>query len=110
MNDRAHLLAIILATAAITYLLRALPLALFRRPFENRFVADFLDALPYALLSAMILPDIFYAVGGAAYPSPPTLPAAAGAVTALALGFLRRSLPVVALAATAVAYICALLT
>lgn len=104
MNGYRQILSMILATAAITYLLRALPLALFRKPFGNRFLAAFLDALPFALLSAMILPAIFYATGGAVFPQRPLFPAVAGAVTALALGFLRRSLPVVALAATAVAY------
>ena len=70
--DRSHVLAVVLLTAGITYLLRALPMAVFRRPFSNRRLAAFVDALPYALLSAMILPAIFYATGGGtAYPAPP---------------------------------------
>ena len=105
MNHRA-LLGVVLLTAALTYALRAVPMLLFRRPFGNRRLAAFLDALPYALLSAMILPAIFYSTGGPDYPAAPTMPAAAGAVTALVLGSLRRPLPVVALAATAVAYLC----
>ncbi|MBP5543259.1 MAG: AzlD domain-containing protein [Kiritimatiellae bacterium] len=103
------LLGVVLLTAAITYALRALPMLLFKRPFGNRYLAAFLDALPYALLTAMILPAIFYSTGGAAYPARPVAPAAAGAVTALALGYMKRPLPVVALAATAVAYLCDLL-
>jgi branched-subunit amino acid transport protein len=102
--SRRAILGIVLLTAAATYALRAVPMLLFRRPFGNRRLAAFLDALPYALLSAMILPSIFYSTGGADYPAPPSAPAAAGAITALALGYMRRPLPVVALAATAVAY------
>lgn len=104
--SRSAILGVVLLTAAITYALRAVPMLLFRRPFANRRLAAFLHALPYALLSAMILPSIFYSTGGADYPAPPSAPAAAGAVTALALGYFRRPLPVVALAATAVAYLC----
>jgi branched-subunit amino acid transport protein len=99
-----NVLGIILLTAALTYLLRALPLAIFRKPFRSRFWATLLETLPYALLSAMIFPSIFYSTGESAYPAMPSVPAAAGAITALALGFMRRSLPTVALAATAVAY------
>lgn len=104
-----NLLGIILLTAALTYLLRALPLVLFRKPFRSRFWSALLETLPYALLSAMIFPSIFYSTGDSAYPAMPSAPAAAGAVTALVLGFMRRSLPTVALAATAVAYAAACL-
>lgn len=102
--ERRTILALILATATITYALRAVPMVLFRRPFSNPRLAAFLDALPYALLSAMIIPEIFYAVGDSAYPGVPRLPSVAGAVTALALGYAGKSLPSVALVATAVAY------
>lgn len=108
--DRSHVLAVVLLTAAITYLLRALPMAIFRRPFSNRRLAAFVDALPYALLSAMILPAIFYATGGGtAYPAPPPWESVAGAAVALALSLAGKSLPTVALAATAAAYLCGLL-
>lgn len=106
---RRAILAVVLATAAVTYILRALPMAVFRRPFANRRLAAFIDALPYALLAAMILPAIFYATGGADYPSAPPWESVAGATVALALGLAGKSLPTVALAATAAAYLCGLL-
>lgn len=108
--SRTALLGLVLATAAVTYALRAVPLVAFRRPFRNRFVAALLDTLPYTLLAAMIIPDIFYSAGDAAsFPALPSLPSAAGAIVALILGFARRSLPTVALSATIAAYICKLL-
>lgn len=109
MNGGTEIMALIFATALATYLLRSLPLLFFGRPMGNAFFKAFLDALPYALLSAMIFPAVFYSTGGARFPSPPQLPALAGACTALLLGYMRRSLPAVALAATGVAYLCALL-
>lgn len=105
MTGRSDILALIFATALATYLLRALPLIFFGKPSRNAFFTAFLDALPYALLSAMIFPSMFYATGGTQYPGIPPMPSLAGALTAIALGLMRRSLPVVALAATAVAYL-----
>lgn len=96
---------LILLTAAITYLLRALPLVVFRKPLENPFFTAFIDALPYALLAAMILPDIFFAVGDAKFPEMPSLPSVTGAITALILGLCKKSLPTVALSAAAIAYV-----
>ena len=45
----------------VTYLIRALPLTLFRRKIENRAVRSFLAYVPYACLSAMTVPGIFFA-------------------------------------------------
>lgn len=108
MGNKGILAAVLLA-AAVTYLLRALPMAVFRRPFSNRRLAAFVDALPYALLSAMIMPAIFYSTGGARYPATPPVESVAGAVVAIALGFAGKPLPTVALASAAAAYLCGLL-
>lgn len=107
--EREGVLAAVLLAAAVTYLLRALPMAVFRRPFANRRLAAFVEALPYALLSAMILPAMFYSTGGASYPDLPPAESVAGAAVALALGFTGKPLPVVALASVAAAYLCGLL-
>ena len=45
----------------VTYLIRALPLTLFRRKIKNRAVRSFLAYVPYACLSAMTVPGIFFA-------------------------------------------------
>lgn len=49
--------------AGSTYLIRAIPFALISRSIKNRFVRSFLHYIPYAVLSAMILPASFYATG-----------------------------------------------
>ena len=43
----------IFAMALTTYLIRMLPLTLFRKPIRSRFIKSFLHYVPYACLSAM---------------------------------------------------------
>lgn len=101
------LFALILGTALVTYLLRILPLAILRRPLRNRFLVALLEYMPYALLSAMIFPDLFYATApdGVAFPASPPLPSIIGGCIALILAFFRLSLPLVAGLATAAAFL-----
>ncbi len=84
--------------AAVTYLIRMLPFTLFRRKIRSRFVRSLLYYLPYAVLSAMTIPAIFYATG-----NPVT--ATVGTVVALVLAYLRLPLIVVALAAALSAFL-----
>ena len=46
--------------ALTTYLIRMLPLTLFRKPIKSRFVRSFLAYVPCACLSAMTFPAILY--------------------------------------------------
>lgn len=59
----------ILIMFGVTYLLRALPLTLIRRPIKNRFIRSFLYYVPYVTLSLMTFPAILdatqYPVAGA---------------------------------------------
>lgn len=104
------LLGLIAVTALVTYLLRVVPLVLLRRPLHNPYLVALLEYMPYALLSAMIFPDVFYATDpSAAFPGSVPVPALAGALTAIVLAFLRLSLPLVACCATCAAYLAFLL-
>lgn len=80
----------------VTVLPRVLPLLLLRRPIQNPRIRAFLYYVPFAVLTAMILPDIFESTGS-------TITAVAGFAVALLLSLRRRSLVVVAIGgATAV--------
>jgi len=48
----------ILTMAAVTYLIRMLPLTLLRRKIRSRFLRAFLFYVPYACLTAMTFPAI----------------------------------------------------
>ena len=79
-------------TAGVTYLVRALPLVLVKGKIKNRFLLSFLHYIPYAVLSVMTVPAIFYATGD-------RLSAAAGFLVAVLLALWNRSLLTVAAAA-----------
>ena len=88
----------VLVMAVTTYLIRALPLTLFKKPIRSRFIRSFLYYIPYAVLSAMTIPAIFYATGDMAT-------SLIGAAVAVSLAYFRLPLIVVALAASAAALI-----
>ena len=50
----------IIAMALTTYLVRMLPLALLRKKIKSKFIQSFLCYVPYAVLSAMTFPAVFY--------------------------------------------------
>ena len=84
--------------AGVTYLIRALPFALFTKKIENRYIKSFLYYIPYAVLSAMTFPAIFYSTGNLAT-------ACCGTAVAFALAFFNCSLTTVAMAAAATVFL-----
>ena len=50
----------ILTMAVTTYLIRMLPLTVFRKPIKSTFIKSFLHYVPYACLTAMTFPAIVY--------------------------------------------------
>lgn len=88
----------IIVMAAVTYLIRMLPLTVFQKKIENKFVRSFLYYVPYACLTAMTFPAILYATRG-------MWSAVAGLVTAVILSFRGKSLTVVAVAASVAVFV-----
>ena len=88
----------VLVMAVTTYLIRALPLTLLKKPIQNRFLRSFLHYVPVACLTAMTFPAILYATDN-------MISGAVGLVVALALAFFRRSLIVVSVASCAAVFL-----
>lgn len=88
----------IFVMAVVTYLLRAIPLTIFRRKIQNRFLCSFLYYVPYACLTALTIPAIFSATES-------VLSAVAGLAMAVLLGFMGKSLFQVAASACIVVFI-----
>ncbi len=84
--------------AGVTYLIRMLPFTLFRRKIKSRFFQSVLYYIPYAVLSAMTFPAIFYSTDS-------TVSAAVGTVIAVVLAYFKVPLVIVALAASAGAFV-----
>ena len=89
----------ILVMAGVTYLIRMLPLALFKREITSPFVKSFLYYVPYACLAAMTFPAILTA------PSGGLVPGAAGLLAALAASYREKSLLTVAVCACAAVFV-----
>lgn len=93
----AQLLMYIGVMAGVTYLVRMLPLVIFRKKIRSRFVKDFLYYVPYAVLGAMTVPAALYSTGSIAS-------AAAGLAAAVLLAFKDKGLLAVAAAACIAAF------
>ncbi|MBQ6877667.1 MAG: AzlD domain-containing protein [Oscillospiraceae bacterium] len=83
--------------AVATYLIRMIPFTLFRKKIKSPFFRSFLYYIPYAVLSAMTIPAIFYSTGNIAT-------SVIGTIVAVVLAYLKLPLIVVALAASAAAF------
>ena len=88
----------ILVMALTTYLIRALPLTVFRGRIQNRFVRSFLAYVPCACLAAMTFPAILYATDS-------LISGAIGLAVAIGLAFWGKSLVTVAACSCAAVYL-----
>ena len=78
--------------AGVTYLIRMLPLTVFRKEIKSVFVKSFLHYVPYAVLGAMTFPDVMYSTGS-------LWTALVGLVVAIVMAWRGRSLLTVAIGA-----------
>ena len=88
----------ILVMAVTTYLVRALPLTLLKKPIRSRFVQSFLHYVPVACLTAMTFPAILYGTEH-------IISGAAALVIAVVLALKGKSLIVVAASSCAAVFI-----
>lgn len=83
----------IFVMAAVTYLIRMIPLVLVKGKINNRFIRSFLYYVPYACLMAMTFPAVFFSTSS-------MLAAIAGVGVAIILALKGKGLMTVALAAS----------
>ena len=93
-----YIISAILIMAGVTYLVRMLPLIIFRREIKSPWVKSFLYYVPYGVLAAMTIPEILYSTRN-------IWSAAGGLLCALILAYNKRSLLTVALGAVAVVFV-----
>ena len=83
------MVVLILVMALVTYLIRVIPMVLFRKKITSVFLKSLLFYIPYAVLSAMTFPYILYSTGS-------IYTALAGTVVASIASICKRSLIIVA--------------
>lgn len=84
----------IFTMALTTYLIRVLPLTIFRKPIRSRFLRSFLHYVPYCCLTAMTFPAILTSTAT-------ILSGAAALIVGIVLAYRGRSLLTVSVAASA---------
>ena len=94
MDKLLYSFLMVLAMAVRTYLIRLIPMILFKKKIKNRFINSLLYYIPYAVLSAMTFPAIIFSSGH-------IISAAVGTAVALLSAFMKRSLVTTALLASA---------
>ena len=90
MNPNLKMLLLVLTMAGVTYVIRMIPLTFFRKKITSRYLQSVLYYVPYAVLSAMTFPFIFYSTGDFWTALIGTIVAIIGALT-------KRSLIIVAI-------------
>ncbi len=93
-----NLYVYIAAMALTTYLVRMLPLTVFRKPIKSRFFRSFLHYVPYACLTAMTFPAILSDTAS-------IYSGAAALAVAVLLAYLNQSLIVVAVASSLAVFV-----
>lgn len=88
----------LLVMAGMTYLIRMLPLVLCKEKIKSRFIRSFLYYIPYAVLSAMTIPAIFYSTSC-------LLSAILGLATAVILALFEKKLLTVAIGACGTVFV-----
>ena len=84
----------IFTMALTTYLIRVLPLTVFRKPIRSRFLRSFLHYVPYCCLTAMTFPAILSSTAS-------ILSGAAALLVGVVLAYRGKSLLTVSVAASA---------
>lgn len=88
MSISQALIAIFLM-ALVTYIPRVLPITIFQKKIESPFIQSFLKYVPYAVLSALTIPDIIYSTNN-------YITAGIGTAVALTLAYFKKNLVIVA--------------
>ena len=88
----------LLILAGSTYLIRVIPFVAIKNKINNRFIRSFLAYIPYAVLTAMTIPAVFYATHWWAG-------AAAGLIVAVIFALKEKGLTVVAIAACVAVFV-----
>ena len=98
MNDVKTILFSVFVMALTTYLIRCLPMVLFRKKITDRTVRSFLYYVPFAVLAAMTIPAIFTSTGM-------LISAVTGLLAAMVIAYHGGSLITVAMCSCAVVFI-----
>lgn len=93
-----YILIAVMVMAIVTYLPRVLPIAIFNKKIESKYIRSFLHYIPFAVLGAMTFPSVFYSTSI-------MVSALVGTSVALVLAYFEKGLMTVATSAVVIVYI-----
>lgn len=96
--NASKIIICIFIMALVTYLPRALPILLFQKKVENRFLKSFLAYVPYAVLAAMTFPEILYSTAS-------FFSGLSGLIVAIILAYWGRNLLTVAIGSACAVFV-----
>lgn len=94
----SYVLLAVLVMAVVTYLPRVIPIAIFNKRIESRFIKSFLFYIPFAVLGAMTFPNVFFSTSD-------IKSAVVGTCVALVLAYFEKGLMTVAACAVLTVYL-----
>lgn len=98
MTIRPEFFIYLLVMSGVTYLVRMIPLVLVKGKIKNTFILSFLHYMPYAVLSVMTVPAMFYATNN-------IIAGLVGFAVALISAYFKRSLVTVAILTCIASYV-----
>ena len=98
LDYEVYLLFFLYTLAGSTYLIRVIPFIAIKEKINNSFVRSFLYYIPYAVLTAMTIPAVFYATNW-------WVGAAAGLIAAVIFALKGKGLTTVAVASCVAVFI-----
>ena len=63
MNETTYMILMALTMAGVTYIIRMVPMVFFKGEIKSKFIKSFLYYVPFAVLTAMTFPSVFFATG-----------------------------------------------
>ena len=89
---------LIFVMAAVTYIIRALPITVFQKEIKSKWLKSFLYYVPYTVLGAMTFPAILFSTGS-------ILTACFGLLCAVVVAYFNKGLMAAAVISVVTVYI-----
>ncbi len=96
--DTGFLILISVIIGLVSWLMKILPFVFCKNKIENKFLSSFLHYIPFAIMTSMIVPEVFSSTSS-------FYSATAGVIVAIVLGLLDQSLLIVSLSSTVTVFL-----
>lgn len=98
MMSEQNFIYAILAMCGVMIAVKVIPILFCKGKIKNNFIKSFLEYVPFAVLTSMIIPEIFHSTSS-------VISATIGFIAAIILAYVGQSLVVVALSTTLIVFI-----